>query len=279
MARTQVGISDLNSFIQTDAAINPGNSGGALVTMDGRLVGINSAIFSKSGGSLGIGFAIPSNMVRSVVASLVNEGQVIRPWLGAWGQAVNADIAVSLGMPRPSGVLVSNVYSGGPADRAGLSVGDIILAVNGREINDTRDLRYRIATLPVGQSTNLKVWRNKKTSVIKVALEVPPEDPPADITELAGVNPLSGSTVANISPALAVKLRLGSFEPGVIILRINRGSSARRLGFNRGDMILSINGNPVKSVSYLKKFLAQRLGRFEIAIKRNGKTIKRVFNR
>jgi serine protease Do len=247
--------------------------------MDGRLIGVNSAIFSKSGGSLGIGFAIPSNMVRSVVAGLVNGGQVVRPWLGAWGQAVDADIAASFGMRRPTGVLVNKVYSMSPADRAGLSVGDIVLAVNGREVIDARDLRYRIATLPVGQSAKLKVWRDQTTSSIRVALEAPPEDPPADVTDLTGSNPLSGTTVANMSPALAEKLRLGSFEPGVIILRIKRGSSARRLGFKKGDRILKINGKPAKSVAFVKNYLNRRPEQLEIAIKRNGRIVVRVFNR
>ncbi|MDA0240497.1 MAG: trypsin-like peptidase domain-containing protein, partial [Proteobacteria bacterium] len=145
LARTQVGINDLNFFIQTDAAINPGNSGGALVTMDGKLVGVNSAIYSRSGGSIGIGFAIPANMVQTVMTGLTG-GQLVRPWLGGAGQAVTSDIANSIGLDRPVGVLINSLYPNGPATRAGLAIGDVVLAVNDREVNDPEALRFRIAS-------------------------------------------------------------------------------------------------------------------------------------
>src|SRR5690606_14400083 len=135
VARTNVGVSDYQFFIQTDAAINPGNSGGALVTLDGKLVGVNTAIFSNSGGYMGIGFAIPSNMVGAVVAAALSDGQVVRPWIGASGQAVTSDVARSLGLDRPIGVLIDQIYKGGPADNAGLKVGDIVTHVGGFEIS------------------------------------------------------------------------------------------------------------------------------------------------
>ncbi|MBD3625327.1 MAG: trypsin-like peptidase domain-containing protein, partial [Rhodobacteraceae bacterium] len=143
VARTQVGLSDLNFFIQTDAAINPGNSGGALITMDGKLVGVNTAIFSKTGGSHGIGFAVPSNMVRFVLAGVAKGGVLVRPWLGAWGQPVTSELAESLGRAKPGGVLVNRVYPGGPADQGGLKQGDVILAVNDRAVPDPDALRFR----------------------------------------------------------------------------------------------------------------------------------------
>ena len=143
---TMVGIADYRFFIQTDAAINPGNSGGALVSMDGKLVGINTAIFARDGGgSIGIGFAIPSNMVRTVVAGAGTEagGRIVRPWFGAGGQSVTAELASSLGLPRPFGVLLNAIYPGGPAERAGLRRGDVVTHVDGREVGDTDALRFR----------------------------------------------------------------------------------------------------------------------------------------
>jgi len=170
IARTQVGISDYNFFIQTDAAINPGNSGGALVTMDGKLVGINTAIFSRTGGSHGIGFAIPSNMVRAVLAGFAaGAGRLVRPWLGAWGSAVTADMAATLGLARPAGIAIESVYPGSAAARAGLKAGDVLLAINGREIEDAGAMRYRIATLSVGGAATLTVWRRGESLSVTVA--------------------------------------------------------------------------------------------------------------
>jgi Do/DeqQ family serine protease len=279
LARTQVGISDLNFFIQTDAAINPGNSGGALVTMDGRLVGINSAIFSKSGGSHGIGFAIPSNMVRSVLSGVSENGRLVRPWLGAWGQKVTAEIAMSLGMHRPTGVLLNRIYRRGPADRAGLRVGDILLTVKGRAVEDPQALMYRVATLPVGDKVKLTYWRKGKEHKARLRLVAPPEDPLRNMTDLSGPHPLSGITVANMSPALADELGFEAFEPGVIILRLRRGANAARLGFQPGDTILKINKDDVKTVRGLDRILAKPVERWRIAIKRNGKTLQLVINR
>ena len=279
LARTQVGISDLRSFIQTDAAINPGNSGGALIGMDGRLVGINTAIFSKSGGSLGIGFAIPSNMVRTVIAGITGGGRLVRPWLGAWGQGVGADIAASLGLARPAGVLVNAVHAAGPAGRAGVKVGDVLLAVNGHEVDDPESLKYRIATLGVGGTAELTVWRRGRESKVRVALVAPPEDPPRELTELRGPHPFAGATVANMSPALADEMGLETFDAGVIVIGLRRGSSASRLGFRTGDMVRAVNGEHVDSVRRLKTLVAERVSRWHITVQRNGRTLNMVVNR
>ena len=170
LARTQVGITDYQFFIQTDAAINPGNSGGALVDLDGRLVGINTAIFSRSGGSQGIGFAIPSNMVRVVVASAEHGGKAVeRPWLGAKLQAVTPDIADSLGLTRPTGALVVNVLHDSPAAQAGLKSGDLILSVDGQTVDDPNAFDYRFATKPLGGSAELGLRRAGKALNVKVA--------------------------------------------------------------------------------------------------------------
>jgi len=255
LARTQIGISDLNFFIQTDAAINPGNSGGALIGMDGGLIGINTAIYSKSGGSLGIGFAVPSNMVRTMIAGFTTAGKLVRPWLGAWGQPVTAEIAQSMGLERPAGVLINDVYPGGPAARAGIRVGDVVASVNGRAVDDPKALNFRIATLP---------------------LVAPVEDPPREVTELGGRHPLSGATVANMSPALADELGLSRFRPGVVILGMRRGTPAARLGFQPGDTVLSVNGDDVGTVTALKRSVASPAARWQVIIERDGEKLNLV---
>ncbi len=276
LARTGIGISDFNSFIQTDAAINPGNSGGALLDMDGRLIGINTAIFSKSGGSLGIGFAVPSNMVRTIIASIGKDGRLVRPWLGAAGQTVTADIAASLGQDRPRGVLINDLHPKGSAYKAGIRVGDVVLSVNGHEVNDPRQLRFRIATLPVGERATFSVLRGGRNAELSVNLAAPPEDPPRNAADLKGRHPLSGTRVANLSPALADELGLNTFGEGVIILRIYRDAPAGRLGFRPGDVVRAVNGKAVRSVRNLKRLLSQRAGRWVVTVQRNGETLRLI---
>jgi serine protease Do len=278
LARTQVMSTDLNFFIQTDAATNPGNSGGALVSMDGKLVGVNTAIFSKSGGSLGIGFAIPANMVRAVITGMTKDGRLVRAWMGAKGQTVSHDIATSLGMARPVGVLISDVYKGGAAGAAGLRVGDIVLTVSGHEVNDPKALRYRIATLTVGNKVTLKVRRRKTTLSLNMKLAPPPEIPPRNITVLTGPQPLSGAKVANISPAFAIELGIDPFAMGVLVVDLKRGSAATRLGFRVGDIVRVINGEKVVNVGGLKPLLSARTERWFINIDRKGKSLNLVIN-
>ena len=209
LARTQVGITDYQFFIQTDAAINPGNSGGALVDLDGRLVGINTAIFSRSGGSHGIGFAIPANMVRVVVASAEHGGKAVeRPWLGATLQAVTPDIADSLGLKRPAGALVANVERDSPAAQAGLKAGDLIVSVDGQTVDDPNAFDYRFATKPLGGTAELGLLRAGKTMSAKVALRARARALPRDEITIRSRSPFSGAKVANLSPALADELQL-----------------------------------------------------------------------
>ncbi|MDP6603744.1 MAG: Do family serine endopeptidase [Rhodospirillales bacterium] len=276
LARTQLGVSDLSFFIQTDAAINPGNSGGALVSMDGNLVGINTAIFSKSGGSHGIGFATPSNMVHSILVGLTDDGRLIRPWFGAWGQRVSPEIASSLAMERPTGVLINEVYPDGPAARADLRVGDVVLAVSGHEVDDPTALRFRIATLPVGETASLRIWRQAHEATLSLSLAPPPEDPPRDVTEIGGRNPFSGATVANMSPALAEELGLDRFGAGVTVLDIRAGSAAARLRLQAGDVIVSVNGEEPGIVDELDAALARPAERWRIAIERDGRVRRLV---
>lgn len=276
LAQTRVGVTDLNFFIQTDAAINPGNSGGALVDVEGRLIGVNTAIYSRSGGSLGIGFAVPSNMVRQVVSGFMAGGRVVRPWLGAWGKTVSADIAYSLGMRRPTGVLVEEVYPGGPAEQAGLRVGDVVLGVNGQATDDAESLNYRIATLSAGGRATLKYLRKGTEKAATITLQAPPEQPPRDTSELAGPHPFAGAVVANMSPALAEEMGVGRSRPGVIILQVRGGQTAGRLGFRPGDMILEINGATVTSVGTLKQLVARRAGRWQILLRRGDQNLRLV---
>ena len=218
VARTQVGISDYQFFIQTDAAINPGNSGGALVDLNGRLVGINTAIYSRSGGSQGIGFAIPANMVRVVVASAKGGSAAVkRPWLGARLQEVTPEIADSLGLKRPSGALVANVATGGPAARAGIKTGDLIVSIDGTVIDDPNAFDYRFATKPLGGKAQVALLRQGREVAVTVSLQTAPESPREEI-EIRARSPFLGAKVANLSPALADELRLDAQAEGVVIV-------------------------------------------------------------
>ncbi|MFQ6016884.1 MAG: Do family serine endopeptidase [Kiloniellaceae bacterium] len=270
-ARTQVGISDFSFFIQTDAAINPGNSGGALVTLDGKLLGINTAIYSRTGGSVGIGFAIPSNMVKTVVASAVRGGVILRAWSGLIGQTLTQDLAEGFGLDRPGGVIVSEVYPGGPADRAGVRPGDVILAVAGQRVADVESLRFRIATRDLGGKVKLEAWRNRRRLTFELPLEVAPETPPRNETVLGGRHPLAGAVVANLSPALADELDLPGAWEGVIVLRLLRASPARRLGFRPGDIILAVNRRTVNGVAALEAELARPATGWRISFNREGR--------
>ncbi|MDP9196244.1 MAG: PDZ domain-containing protein, partial [Pseudomonadota bacterium] len=221
LARTEVGVSDFNFFIQTDAAINPGNSGGALVSMKGKLAGINSAIYSRTGGSLGIGFAIPSNMVRTILQDVQGgKTRIVRPWMGVEGQPVTPDIAASLSLSRPAGVLVNTLHARSPAKAAGLKIGDVVTAINGHPVDDIGTLRFRIATLPLGQTATLKVLRKGQPVDVVIPLIAPPEDPPRDLRTLKGNHPLSGAAIANLSPAVADELRLESEAAGVAVFAV-----------------------------------------------------------
>src|SRR6202051_1672719 len=217
LARTQVGITDYQFFIQTDAAINPGNSGGALVDITGKLAGINTAIFSRSGGSQGIGFAIPANMVRVVVASAKSGGTAVkRPWLGARLQAGAPEIAETLGLRLPSGALVANVVGNSPAARAGMKSSDLIVAIDGQAVDDPNAFDYRFATRRLGGSAQVDVQRAGKTVKLTVPLETAP-DTGRDEIVLTTRSPFQGAKVANISPAVGDELHLASIQTGDVV--------------------------------------------------------------
>ncbi len=277
LARQAPGISDYAFFIQTDAAINPGNSGGALVDVTGRLVGINTAIFSQDGGSQGIGFAIPSRMAAAVIRSVETEGKIVRPWFGATGQTVTPDMAEALSLLRPAGVLIDSVIEGGPADVAGVRQGDVIEAVAGSAVNGLEGLRFGIATVPLGSQAMLTVRRGGERIETTFAALPPPEDPPRNLTDLRGPHPFAGARVANLSPAVAeeMNLALQRFE-GVVIDGIAGASPARRFGFQRGDIIVSVNGIEVGSIEGLREAIQSSRERWEISIRRDGRVLSSV---
>ena len=273
LARTQVGITDYQFFIQTDAAINPGNSGGALVDLGGRLIGINTAIFSRSGGSIGIGFAIPVNMVKVVIASAKSGGTVVRrPWLGAKLQAVTPDIAEGLGLKRPTGALVTSVTPASPAARAGLRTGDLIMVIDGQVVEDPNAFDYRFATKPLGGTAQLGITRDSKELRVAVALETAPETPRDEIV-IRARSPFMGAKVANVSPALADELHLESTTEGVVVLDVAEGSMAQNLGFQRGDVIASVNDEKIARTRDLDRVARDSGRRWSITVVRGGQQI------
>ncbi|MBL4800659.1 MAG: DegQ family serine endoprotease [Emcibacter sp.] len=269
LARTQVSDQEYQFFIQTDAAVNPGNSGGALIGMNGELIGINTAIFSRSGGSNGIGFAIPANMVRHVVSSALMGGKLVRPWFGGGGQAVTPDIAESLGFDRPGGILVDDVYPGGPADKAGLEQGDVILKLDGKEVSTPQALRYYTGLEKVGGTIPLEILRGEKRMILTVPLEAAPEDPLRNITTLTGEHLLYGVKLANLSPAYAQEIGISVYERGVIVLGVSR-MVQRRAGVRRGDVFKIVNGHKVKSIKDIEKALYEDPKNIDFTVNRAG---------
>jgi Do/DeqQ family serine protease len=272
LARTQVGISDYQFFIQTDAAINPGNSGGALVNLAGELVGINTAIFSRSGGSIGIGFAIPANMVRTVVRTAEAGGRIQRPWSGADLQDVTPDIAESLGLARPEGALVRSLHTDSPLRKAGLEPGDVILAIDGRPIENAKEFSYRVATADIGASAMIEYQTRGVRRESRMELIAAPETTAREETLIKGNSPFAGLVVANLSPAVADELNLASQASGVVAADI-KGGPARRI-FRKGDVILEVNGIAIDSVETLNAAIASGAGYWEFALNRGGRVLR-----
>jgi Do/DeqQ family serine protease len=273
LARTQVGITDYQFFIQTDAAINPGNSGGALVDMTGRLAGINTAIYSRSGGSQGIGFAIPANMVRVVVASAKGGGKAVkRPWLGARLQAVTPEIAESLGLRLPSGALVASVVANSPAARAGLKSSDLVVAIDGQAIEDPNAFDYRFATHPLGGTSQVDVQRAGKPVKLTIPLEAAP-DTGRDEIVLTSRSPFQGAKVANISPAVADELHLDADTEGVVVTELGDDTTAANVGFQKGDIILAVNNQKIARTSDLEKATRDSSRAWRIVLVRGGQQI------
>ena len=269
-ARTGLGISDSGFFLQTDAAINPGNSGGALVSAKGEVIGINASIVSGSGGSQGIGFAIPANMVRQFLAAS-GKGRFVRAWIGASGDAVTPDVAAAAGLDRPTGVILKQLTPGSPAAVAGLRVGDIVYAIDGKEVPDPGALGYRIASQQVGREAMLTVVRDGRARNVPVRLAAPPETPAREVTQLDTDSILAGVTIANLSPALAQELGNGLPDRGVVVVDVAAGAPAQRYGFlNPGDVIEAIGGRPVTTVEAVRRGIAAGGGALDFTFNRSG---------
>ena len=278
LARTQVSASDYQFFIQTDAAINPGNSGGALVTTDGKLAGINTAIYSRSGGSIGIGFAIPANLVRRVVEGVEGglksggTANVQLAWVGASGQPVTSDIAASLGLPRPGGVLIKEVYPGGPLGKAGVKPGEVVQSVDGASVDDMQSLNYRTATHRPGESVRMHVAAGRSARDVTVMLSLPPETPPREVQTIAGRNPLTGARVENLSPATATELQIDVLSKGVAIVSVNSSGIAANYGFQPGDIVRDVNGTSINRVGELLRVL-NNTNHWDLVVERDGRRL------
>jgi Do/DeqQ family serine protease len=272
LARTQVGITDDQFFIQTDAAINPGNSGGALIDLKGNLIGINTAIFSRSGGSIGIGFAIPANMVKTVVQSAETGGRIQRPWIGAETQDVTAEIANSLGFARPEGALIAGIHPNSPLAVAGLKRGDVILGLDGKPVENAKELSYRVATARIGSSAIVEYQRGTERRETRINLIAAPETTARDETLMEGNTPFTGLVVANLSPAVADELGLPSGSTGVVAADV-KGGPARRI-FRKGDVLLEVNGVVIDSVDTLSSAVKTGEGFWQFAITRAGRVIR-----
>ncbi len=279
LARSDVGISDYSFFIQTDASINPGNSGGPLVDMDGDLIGVNTAILSGSGSSAGVGFAIPAAMVKQVVNTALGGGKsVIRPWLGVRGQALTGEMAKSLGLEAPRGVVVTDLWPTGPAARAGVAAGDVIVSIDGQEVDNDAGINYRVGTRPPGETVSLVVRRNGgPPRTLSARTEVPPGEPPADVRVIAGRNPLAGATVVNASPAAAYQYGFDPFSGrGVLVIKLDAGYG-QTIGLRPGDFIRQINGVKIDTTRDLLAATSAQTHVWSLSIERAGHMITAQF--
>ncbi|RVD55297.1 DegQ family serine endoprotease [Mesorhizobium sp. M2D.F.Ca.ET.185.01.1.1] len=277
LARSHIGVSDSGYFVQTDAAINPGNSGGALINMGGQLVGINTAIYSRSGGSIGIGFAIPSNMVRAFAdAAKAGLDFFERPYIGAEFELVTPQIAESLGMEKPTGALVSSVDPAGPAGKAGLNPGDVILSLNNTPVESIEALDYRMATLSIGTKATFAVLSKGKQATMEIPLERAPEGAkPSEVT-LRGRSPFSGAKVAELSPRLAQRLGLRTDLKGVTVIDISRDSPAADFGFQPGDIVREVNGTTIETAATLAQVAQQDTRWWRFTVERGGQILRQV---
>lgn len=253
VGRANVGIAAYEDFIQTDAAINPGNSGGALINRAGELIGINTAIFSQTGGHMGIGFAVPSNMARAVMDSLIKTGRVVRGYLGVSVQEVTSDLAKQFGLTEANGALVTDIVPGGPAAKAGIRVGDVITGFNGKEIDGPGELRNIVAQAPLGKQAQIRLVRDKKPVNLQVQIAEQPKEfglprqRPAPEPEAKGTG-LAGMEVRDLTPEIAHQLRVKPGTEGVVITVIDPNSDAAAAGLRPGDVITEVRRKPVRNI-------------------------------
>jgi Do/DeqQ family serine protease len=271
LARSGIAVgSGRGYFIQTDAAINPGNSGGALVGMDGRLVGINTAILTRSGGSNGIGFAIPANLVAQVVAQAqAGNPRFQRPWAGMTGQAMDAALAEAFGLSLPQGVVIADLHPLSPLAGAGLRPGDVVLAVEGEVVNTPAELMFRLAARGIGGEVTLEVLRRNGRDEVRVPLVAPPEDPARARIELRGETPLRGLLAETVNPAVGAEYNLPTGVRGVLVVEAR--DLSRRVGLRIGDVILAVNRESVTSTAELERALRRQARNWELDILREGR--------
>jgi serine protease Do len=264
-----IGQGPYDNFIQTDASINPGNSGGPLINLRGEVVGINTAIFSRSGGNIGIGFAIPINLVKELLPQLRGKGKVTRGYLGVLIQKVTPEIAESLGMDKGRGALVANVSKDGPAEKAGVKVGDVIIEFDGKEIKDSGDLPIIVARTPVDRKVRMKVLRDKKELQLTVSVgELKDEEVVASAPEKGEL----GMTVQRLTPQIAESLGLEKTE-GVVVSAVDPGSAADEAGIRRGDVILEVDRKTIRTIDEYKKAVAGiRKGKGVLLLVRRGES-------
>jgi serine protease Do len=242
-----IGTGPYDNFIQTDASINPGNSGGPLINMKGEVVGINTAIFSRTGGNMGIGFAIPINMARDIVDQLKDSGSVTRGWLGVSIQDLTPELAEYYGVKDGNGALVGEVFKGDPADKAGIESKDVIIGVDGDKIEDSRDLSQRIARVPVGKKTTLKVIRNGKERTFKVKIAKRTEEKETRASKEPVEKMELGMTVSTLTSELARRFDI-SEEEGVVVVGVEQDGPADKADIEQGDLILEIDHKAIKSM-------------------------------
>jgi Do/DeqQ family serine protease len=272
LTRTEMAQSDTQVFLQTDAAINPGNSGGALVDMQGKLVGINTMIFSQTGGSVGIGFAIPSNLVRLVADNAIAGRKIERPWLGAQIETVTRDMAQNLGIDRISGAVVKGLSNSGPAAKAGLQLGDVIVSVDGFEVGDAHSVHYRLTTKGVGNTSRLGVIRKKELTQLDIVLEVAPKPGKDDVRNLSGNNPFDGARVSNILPSVADEFSLQESE-GVVVVAVRKDGVAARL-FQPGDIVMQVGKTKITDVVALDEITRAPQRQWNVVIKRGDRVLQ-----
>lgn len=274
LARTGVETGNFDYFIQTDAAINPGNSGGALVNLQGQLVGINTAIFTRSGGSVGIGFAIPANMARTVAEAGETTGTITRPWFGARLQEVTTDIADSLNIDPPHGALIAEVAPDSPAAKAGLQSGDAIIKIDGVDVDAPQGFDFRFATKPLGSSVDITYVRSGKQADANVGVAAAPGAGPEQTATISGNTRFSGTTVSKLTPPVAQDLGLPFDSKGIVVTDIAQGSPADDMGLRKGDIILSLNGQDMQDVGTFKGLVSRRTNGWQIVLQRNGQVIQ-----
>jgi len=281
VGRANVGIADYEDFIQTDAAINPGNSGGALINAKGELIGINTAIVSRTGGYQGIGFAVPSSMVKQVMESLIKYKKVVRGWLGVSIQEVTSDLAEEFGVKDLKGALVSGVMKGSPAEKAGIKQGDVILKFNGKDVEDTGHLRNMVSQSAIGTKVKVKLLRQKKEIEVEVSIaelpkklgEAAAEEDAAESQEES--NALSGVTVRELTPELAKRFGAGEGDAGVVVVKVDAGSKAFEAGIRQGDVVLQVNQKDIATIEDYKKAVARLKAkeRILLLIRRKGEDL------